>query len=118
MITKKHILLVMYLVTFFALTSCEYRWIEGADPTTPVSLNSDVQPIFDNKCISCHKVNGMASFSLESDHAYESIISEELVDVNNAEASILLTTEHAASAYSELEEQTILIWIQQGAKDN
>ena len=38
-------------------TSCEkYSWvIETVDPEVPVLFQTEVQPIFTAKCISCHK---------------------------------------------------------------
>ena len=105
-------------ILFFG--SCEkvvYPEIEVADT---VSYSVDIQPIWDVKCVECHD-GGFPPPDFRPEYSYESLIDGEYIDTLNPANSPLMiklyTSPHDARA-TELEKQTILVWIEQGALDN
>ena len=118
MMFRKSFILVSFLLFVIAFSSCEYKWIEGADPSATVSFSSDIQPIFTSKCVSCHSDGGIAPFSLEAGKSYESIDSEGLIDTANPGNSKLLSS-HVTEKITANQAEQLLYWIQQGgANDN
>lgn len=109
------------------LSACEYEFIElkkpDIDPDVPLSFKSDIVPIFqDDGCVACHSTTGIA-FSLEEAQAYQSIQNNNLVDTANPQSSPLYVVPDPNSAeqhdkYSVDNAAKVLIWIQQGAKNN
>jgi len=101
-------------------SSCEkYSWvIETVDPEVPVLFQTEVQPIFTAKCITCHK--GTRNPDLRDGNSYVSLTEGGYVD-QPAETSKLYkqlnSSSHTAFTLST-EKQTIFIWIEQGAKNN
>lgn len=124
-------LLVVLLISIAgALTSCTYDWIEypappPIDTTVVISFSADVEPIWNsgNNCTGCHKTGGQSP-NLEAGKAYNSINSLGLVDLTNPESSIIYyytapsTDSHKWKKYNATDAQTILVWIQQGGKNN
>ncbi|NOZ48305.1 MAG: hypothetical protein GXO79_16245, partial [Chlorobi bacterium] len=47
---------IFILLMLFIMPSCQYETIE-LNKCTDVSFTNDIQPIFDNKCNSCHSAN-------------------------------------------------------------
>ena len=103
------------------LFSCEKVTLEpeSFDFDQPVSFQDDVIPIFENKCVSCH--NGSREPDLRTDNAYQSLIDdEEYINTSDPEMSKLYTVllgSHDARA-TEIEKNTILAWIKQGANND
>jgi hypothetical protein len=98
--------------------SCEKVVYPIPELPDTVSYSLDVQPIFDNKCVTCH--NGGRNPDLRPGNSYSSLTDNGYVDTDNPEESKLikkLYTTHDARA-TETEKQLILLWIQEGAKDN
>jgi len=129
---KTNLLVLLFITTMGFLSSCTYDWIEypappPIDTTVIISFKTDVEPIWNNgnNCTSCHKTGGsMPNPDLETGKAYNSINSMGLVDLNNPEASIIYdhiapsTNTHKWKKYDATQAQTILVWIQQGGKNN
>lgn len=124
-------LLISLIALMGALTSCTYDWIEypappPIDTTVVISFSADVEPIWNdgNNCTSCHSTGGSASPNLETGKAYNSITSLGLVDLTNPESSIIYyyaaptTGSHTWKKYNAAQAQTVLVWIQQGGKNN
>ena len=88
------------------------------DLPTGVSYSTDVQPIFDQKCVMCH--SGAQSPDLRPDWSYDELIDGEYVDTDFPCSSLLyetLTGSHG-DRIEEDEVLTILGWIDEGAEDN
>ena len=115
---KKSFILVSFIVFLIAFSSCEYKWIEGVDSSVPQSFSSDIQPIFDANCVSCH--DGTQRFSLKAGESYNSIISKGLIDSDNNSNSLIYTlpSGHPTVNYPTNARESVLVWIQQGANDN
>ena len=104
-------------------TSCEYEPL-GIPVTPPppdsvkVSYSTDIQPIWDAKCISCHKP-GFFKVDLTSPNSYANIFAANLVVKSDADNSKLYTKilgGHNSPSASQLE--YIKKWINEGAEDN
>ena len=128
----KHIislLLIAVLVSFLA--SCEYDFIKPEPtqpppgPTDTISFSQEVQPIFEsNNCTGCHKPQGAAGLDLTAPNAYNSIISNGLVNTTDPASSRIYTFPHPTTGghnykyANEAEANIVLYWIEQGANNN
>lgn len=112
------VLLVFYVL--FLVVACEKYVIEGPDRPENVSFKTDIVPIFEKNCISCH--GGGISPNLKPDVAYSSIVSKNLVSTDEPETSKLYdklvnSSSHQSKA-TAAEKLYILVWIEEGAKNN
>lgn len=125
MVTRYLKFLVLFGVVFF-LTSCEYKLIEfdEPDPTVEVSFSEEIVPVFNNKCnvSGCHTA-GHFAVDLTPANAYIDLKVKNLINTDNPADSRLYkilvnigSTHTGRSTPSE--QQLILQWLQQGAKDN
>ncbi len=119
---KSHLFLVTMIMLFAALVlgSCEkYTYqVEVVDPGVPVLFQTQIQPIFNNNCIACHK--GTRNPDLRDGNSYTSLTTGGYVNLP-AESSKLyrqvISASHAPFTLDS-EKQLILMWISQGAKNN
>ena len=119
------LLFMVLLIT--SLYSCEYE--EMVPPSTlpeNVSFSSDLIPIFNQSCNStgCHSVDGISP-DLSEGNAYTDIIDGNLIDLNNAENSILYmrmtdvqSPMPVSGILSETQTNKVLVWIREGAQNN
>ena len=117
---KNSIKTILFILMLFFIGSCEKVTLEPEEFNfnDPVSFEQDIIAIFDSKCITCH--NGSRDPDLRSENAYQSLVSEGLVNRTAPEQSELykkLLGTHDARA-TEIEKNTILAWIKQGALEN
>ena len=106
------------IATVLLLGSCEKVVYPPIERPVDVSFKSDVQPVFDGKCISCH--SGGTAPNLSPAVSYGELVNGGYVDTDNPEESNLMEKlygSHDARA-SEAEKLTILVWIEEGAKNN
>lgn len=104
------------------LTGCSKYEIPKPDcpeglPTS-VSFASDVQTIFDQRCVACH--GGGQAPNLSPGWSYDELIDGGYIDTDFPCSSLIyekLTGSHDGRA-SEEEIKTILGWISEGAQDN
>jgi len=100
--------------------SCEkYSFlVETVNPADTVHFQTEIQPIFNAICVSCHK--GLRNPDLRDGNSYASLTGSGYVNLP-AETSRLYLQINSGSHNSYTlpeEKQKILIWIQQGAKNN
>ena len=100
--------------------SCEkYVYeLETIDPGETVLFQTQIQPIFTNSCIVCHK--GSRNPDLRDGFSYASLTGGKYV-TTPAETSKLYKTIVSGSHASftlDTEKQLILLWIGQGASNN
>jgi len=118
------------LFVIVVVASCQYKFIVEPEPEPPnpedtVSFSLQVAPIFNdnNNCTGCHNTGGTAP-DLTTDNAYDQIISMNLVDVDNPSQSPLYIYPnpdepmHAWKKYTKAQAATVLLWIEEGAKNN
>ncbi len=115
---------LFYLIFAAVLTgillfgSCEKVVYPIPELPDTVSYSLDIQPIWDNKCVSCH--SGSRDPDLRPENSYASLINGGYVDTDNPDDSELIKKlygSHDARA-TETEKQVILLWIEEGAKNN
>lgn len=122
---KTSYILIFVVIAMFS--ACEYNFItpdtgEPVDPEVPISFSSGVEPIWTSQsCVNCH--NGDGVFSLKPGEAYQSLISNNLLELDNAENSLIIKVPgtrgtHANLTYVGNQKLLIITWIKQGAKDN
>jgi len=97
--------------------------IDPEDPNAEqISFSTDIQAIFDSKCISCH-TTGKQLPDLSAANAYSSLNSTRYINSSSPAQSNIYTRANPSNTdshpkYSEAEAALVLIWIQQGAKNN
>lgn len=126
----KNLYLRLFLfVALVAIGACEYDFIEPDDPLLPPDTNilfsEQIVPIFttNNNCTECHKAGGNSP-DLTADAAYQNLIDQNLVSVNQPEESVLYqklkpeSADHSWKKFTPQESTLVLEWIRQGALNN
>jgi len=124
---KKRLLTLLFLSgTLIALLSaCEYDFITPAPPVPPpppgdtISYVQDVQPFFNNKCISCHK--GSIAPNLTASVSYSELVPDYVIAGNPAASELYIVCKPGgvmAPYTSEAELDLVYRWIYAGAKNN
>ena len=111
---------VMVIAGAALFASCEkYVFeVEDVDPDVPVLFQTQIQPIFSNNCIVCHK--GSRNPDLRDGNSYSSLTTGSYVNLpaeNSKLYSQIISGSHAPFTI-DTEKQLILNWISQGAKNN
>ena len=127
-ISKNFLLLISIIAGVIYFSSCEkYSFrvetlppvdTTGTDTTNYVSFSTEVQPIFDAKCISCHK--GSRNPDLRPENSFASLTTGGYVTQPAADSKLykkLISSSHS-SMTTQAQKSTIYLWIGQGAKDN
>jgi len=127
-ILKNLLLLICIVAGMFYFSSCEkYTFrvetlppvdTSGTDTTDYVSYSNEVQPIFNAKCISCHK--GTRPPDLRADNSYKSLTDGGYVNPPAADSKLykMITSSSHSSMTTQADKNTIYLWIAQGAKNN
>ena len=113
---RKYLCLTLLMAGGF-LYSCEKTVLEPVK-VTDAAFAKDVQPIFTANCVVCH--NGGQSPNLTQGAAYNSLKNGGYINTTTPQDSKLyqkLTTSMASYA-TDVQKQTILAWIRNGAKNN
>lgn len=121
----KHFLYVFAALLF--MSSCEYKMIEELEAEIPeegVSYSTDIAPIWENSCTTCHGSAGGLDLTGDS---YSTLINGSgddgtpYIDTDNVAGSYLLTKLAESSHSSLLSSQEIALieaWITDGAQNN
>ena len=124
-------ILLLVAVAALAVAGCKYDWIipeEVIDPDDPnveeVSFSGDILPVFTNgnNCTACH--NGSQMPDLRAENAYTTLNSTRYINKTTPEESRIYaiphpdTNGHSQKKYTAAQANLILIWINQGAKNN
>lgn len=126
MFTRLLFMLCFLLICMLTITSCEYEIIEfeKVDPTVEVKFSSDILPIFNNKCnvAGCHTV-GHGVIDLSAANAYNDLNTKNFIDTDYpAESRLYKILVNVGSSHTgrstPAEQDLILQWIKQGAKNN
>ena len=118
---KKSLLVILGFV-LISITSCEYKYIDPIEvqlPDEPVIFSTQIEPIFQEKCITCHSSTNPI---LTEGNAYNSIVNGNYINVEIPESSILydkVSGGHpGGNSLSATEIALILKWITDGAENN
>lgn len=110
------------LISTFFLYSCTYNTLvpEQVNPDQKVVYATDIQPIFTQKCISCHA--GNTAPDLREGKSYASLISGNYINKTTPAQSVLyleIIPNGGMFKYSNnvTDSQLVLLWIQQGANE-
>jgi hypothetical protein len=118
---KKVISILSLFLVIFAMASCKYSTIvpDVPNPDVPVSYSAEIQPIFDQNCVKCHKT-GSTMPDLTAANSYKSLMDNQMVIAGDAANSILYTEVIGGmQAYCDATSAgKIKNWINQGAKNN
>ena len=111
---------VILLLAIAGFSSCEkYKFTPPAvDPNTTWKLSTDIQPVFNAGCISCH--GGSVPPDLREGRSYNALTKGGYVNTP-AESSKLYLIMNEASHLprsTDTERLQVLYWITQGAKNN
>jgi len=128
--------LFVILIIALSFVGCRYNFIvpeevppvvDPGDPGAPqMSFANDIIPIFNtgNKCVACH-TTGKTAPDLTPDHAFASLNTTKFINSAAPEQSRIYvhpnpanTNQHVQKKYTSQEAANVLLWIQQGAKDN
>ena len=114
-----YLLFAAVLTGILLFGSCEQVVYPIPELPDTVSYSLDIQPIWDNKCVSCH--DGGPDPDLRPDTSYNTLMTGGYVNVDEPAESELMKKlskpPHDGRA-TEMEKQLILQWIEEGAKDN
>ena len=113
-----YILFAAAVTGILLFDSCEKVVYPVPELPDTVSYSLNIQPIWDNKCVSCH--DGGRDPDLRPENSYVSLTDGGYIDTDNPEESDLMKKlygTHDARA-TETEKQLTLLWIKEGAKDN
>ena len=122
--SKVRNIIVVIVGTLF-LVACTSKTIVPVPVASgPVSFSNAVVPIFTKSCAfnGCH-ATGFIRPDLTPTHAYNSLISMNLVDTLSPKQSVIYIKISPGGTMNQYiqnpaDEQIILSWIQQGAKNN
>jgi uncharacterized membrane protein len=122
--------LLVLVVPMFFLLSCEHVYITQTDQGTfpidstatvdTISFQTQVRPILQSKCTSCH-FSGGNNPDMESANVYSNLINGNYISVSSPQSSRLFTLnppDHARGYMTQTEFNTIVSWITQGAQNN
>lgn len=111
-------LLIPAGMVFFS--SCEkYKIVaEPVDPGETVLFQTQIQPIFTDNCIVCHK--GSRNPDLRDGFSYESLTTGGYVNLPAADSRLYkqVNSSSHTSFTTETQKQLIYNWIDQGAQNN
>jgi hypothetical protein len=119
--TRQILVVLILIAAVEGFSSCEkYAYtIPKVNPDIPVSFKTDIQPIFDAKCITCH--NGAQFPDLRTGKSYNALSKAGFITPPGETSTlyIQITTESAhIPRTSATEKDLILNWINQGALNN
>jgi hypothetical protein len=102
------------------LSSCEkYSFLTPkVNPNIPVSFQTEIQPIFTEKCVTCH--GGTQFPNLSAGKAYSSLTKGGFVTAPGETSGLYVQmnrSSHIARS-SDTDKQKVLNWINQGALNN
>ncbi len=111
-----------YLLLLLAtMAACEKVVFEPPEVTQEISYATEIQPIWDAKCVDCHPPT--KGLDLTAENSFNNLVPEyvapaDSADPENSDLYRKLTGSSHVSRTSELEKATVLKWITQGAPDN
>lgn len=123
MYKRKFLNMIILIVGMVALGSCEYEKItyDVPDPSVPVSYATDIQAIWDKGCTGCHGV-GKTPPDLTAANSYDALINGGFVNTDQPAESIIYTSMASGGSMAPYTNASdagkVLVWIQQGAKNN
>ncbi|MCX6333338.1 MAG: hypothetical protein NT092_03440 [Bacteroidia bacterium] len=117
---RKILTTIFFITIISGVMSCEdFKVTQPAvDPLATWSLQTDIQPIFNNNCNSCH--GATRSPNLREGKSYTALTNGGYVTLPADKSKLYSTMEGAEhiSRSTETDRLKVLYWITQGAKNN
>jgi hypothetical protein len=119
---RKIAYLFLFLFGIMFLSACEYETIQPeAAPTGQISYSADIQPIWNSNCVGCHG-QGLTPPDLRASVSYNNLVDGGYINTSTPASSSIYTVMapggSMASHSNPAQANTVLAWIQQGAKNN
>ena len=119
---RKYAFITVILLSLITLWSCEYEKIlpEPLPPVTDtVHYSTDIQGIWNKDCNGCHGA-GMTAPDLSAANSYNALMNGGFVNTADPASSKIYTemTGGMAQYTNTSDANLVLVWIQQGAKNN
>jgi hypothetical protein len=119
---RKYLFMIAVLMGLLSLWSCEYEKIypEPLPPVTDtVHYSTDIQPIWNSGCVGCHNTGATAP-DLSAANSYNALMNGGFVIPSDPDDSKIYTEMIGGmSSYTNASQANlVLVWIQQGAKNN
>jgi len=121
------ILIALSLTLCLFCTSCEWKeYNPNVSGIENISFSQDIIPIFNQSCnsIGCHNNGGIAP-NLSAENAFQDLRNKNMLDLDNPPNSVIYkrmtdvqNPMPISGILSEKIQRTILVWIEEGAKDN
>ena len=104
-------------------TSCYYNKTPlPPEPTGDISYSVDIQPIWNDNCVTCHQSGTGVPLDLEESVSYNNLINGNYVNLDEPELSIIYTKIDIGGSMAQYatdnNRPVILKWIEQGALNN
>ena len=119
--------LITLSIFFTCFTSCEWEQMQPIEELPEnVSFINDIVPIFNQSCnsVGCHNAGGISP-DLSEGNAYDVLISDDMLDLNNPENSVLYEEiinskdpMPLSGVLPKSQTDKILVWIREGANNN
>lgn len=111
---------VVVVAAVYGLSSCEkYSFMPPViNPVDTVYFQAEVQPIFTENCVSCH--GAIKPPDLRDGYSWEALTEGGYVTQPGESSELytkMITGDHISRS-SDVDKQTVLIWINQGALNN
>jgi len=121
---RKYLFMIAVLMGLLSLWSCEYEKIypEPLPPVTDtIHYSTDIQSIWNSACVGCHSP-GVTPPDLSQANSYNSLINGNFVNIAGPASSLIYTcmigNGSMAVHTNPTQANLVLVWIQQGAKNN
>jgi len=113
-----YLLFAAVIAGIMLFDSCEKVVYPIPELPDTVSYSLDIQPVWDNKCVSCHA--GDRDPDLRPEFSYDALWDGGYINVDEPAESELMTKLYGThdSRATDAEKQLTLQWIKEGAKDN
>jgi hypothetical protein len=111
---------IIVITAIVGLSSCEkYTYMpEVINPDETIHFGATIQPIFNDKCISCH--TGGALPDLREGHSYQTLSDDGLITPPGESSGLYLKMKSSShnSRSNDADKENVRIWIDQGALNN
>ena len=104
-------------------TGCYYNKTPlPPEPEGDISYSQQIQPIWNDNCVACHKAGTGVPLDLEEAVSYDNIIDGDYVNLDDPSASVLYVKivpgQSMAQYANDNQRALVLKWIEQGALNN
>ena len=114
--------LIFLLAGIIIMGSCTDKYVaKPSSSSTEVKFSTDIQPVFNSNCKSCHPPQGNPNLDLNAGNSYASLMSiNGMVVISNPSSSLLYQSMIGGMSThcTQQDADKVLGWITQGAKNN